>query len=73
MPHPLMDDIEKLPAGERLQLVGDIWETLAANPDDVPVPEEDLAEVRRSIEEHRRDPSGAQYWDTVRAEISKRS
>ena len=41
----LLDEILHLPAAERLRLVEDVWDSLAASTDDVPVPEWHRAEL----------------------------
>lgn len=35
----LLDEISHLPAADRLRLVEDVWDSLTATTDDVPVPE----------------------------------
>src|SRR4051812_23885558 len=39
-------DIFKLPAAERIQLVQDLWDSIAADSDAVPVPPEHLQELQ---------------------------
>jgi putative addiction module component (TIGR02574 family) len=66
-------DYRRLSIAERLQLVEDIWDSIAEeareDPDALPLSEEQLAEVRRRQEEHRRDPGSAIPWEQVRAEL----
>ena len=38
-PKGLRDEILQLPASERLKLLEEIWDSLAATPEDVPVPD----------------------------------
>jgi putative addiction module component (TIGR02574 family) len=38
-PNTLLDEILRLPPDQRLQLVEDVWDSLAASPDDVRVPD----------------------------------
>jgi putative addiction module component (TIGR02574 family) len=66
-------DYRHLSLTERLQLVEDIWDSIAEEareaPDAVPLSEAQLAEMRRRREAHRRDPGSAIPWEQVRAEI----
>ena len=66
-------DYRRLSVSERLQLVEDIWDSIAEEardrPDALPLSETQLAEVRRRQEQHRRDPGSAIPWEQVRAEL----
>jgi len=48
--------ILKLPAEERLRLVELIWESLAAEPSDVPLSDAHRAVIDERIAEHERNP-----------------
>ena len=56
---------------ERLQLVQDIWDTIAAAPEQLPVPEAQRQELDRRIEEYRRNPQGGSTWPEMKARIQK--
>jgi putative addiction module component (TIGR02574 family) len=63
-PDALRDQIMKLPPAERLRLVEDIWDSLTASPEDVPVPDWHREELERRLD----DPNEAATltWDEVR-------
>ncbi|MFT7721503.1 MAG: addiction module protein [Roseateles sp.] len=61
-------ELRKLTVAERLQLVDDIWESIAADTDDAPLSAPQLAEVRLRREEHRREPANTVPWEQVLAE-----
>lgn len=61
-----------LSPAEKLQLVQELWDDLAANPGDVPVAPEQLAEVHRRAERLRRDPASARSWEDAKANIRRR-
>ena len=69
-------DYRRLTLAERLQLVEDIWDSIAeearAHPEALPVSEAERAELRRRREEHERDPDSAIPWEQVRAELFRR-
>jgi putative addiction module component (TIGR02574 family) len=49
-PKALRDEILQLPPHERLELVEQIWDSLAATPDAVPVPDWHRAELDRRLD-----------------------
>jgi putative addiction module component (TIGR02574 family) len=61
--------IRALTPVERLELIELIWESFLADPDSIPVTEEDRAELRRRLAEHERDPDAAKSWPEVRGEL----
>ena len=62
---PILEEILRLPPDQRLRLVEDIWESLAASPADVPVPDWH----RELLDERLADPGEqpARTWDEVQA------
>ena len=65
-------DYRKLSIPERLQLVEDIWDSIAEETEAMPVPPEVLDEAERRLAEHRADPDSAIPWEEVRADLYKR-
>ena len=64
--HP---EIQRLSAAEKLALVAELWDDVAANPEDIPVSPEHLAELDRRMAEYRRDPSRVTSWEAIKARI----
>lgn len=63
-------EILKLSVAERLQLVGDIWDSIAADaPGSVELTEAQRCELRRRLAEHDADPDSAIPWAHVRDEL----
>jgi putative addiction module component (TIGR02574 family) len=54
----LIAEAMQLPREERMQLIGDLWDSVIDDEQWMPTPDE-LAEARRRLEEYRRDPSAA--------------
>jgi putative addiction module component (TIGR02574 family) len=67
-----LEDLAALPLQQRIKLVEDLWDSIAAELEKNPVPEDVKAEVRRRREEFVRDPSSAVDWDAVRRRLEKR-
>lgn len=63
--HSLLDEVLRLPADQRLQLVADVWDSLVASPAAVPVPDWH----RELLDERLADPGerATRTWDEVRA------
>ncbi len=57
---------------ERLQLVGDIWDTIAAAPEALPLSDEDKQLIDERLEARRLDPQAGSSWETVLARITSR-
>jgi putative addiction module component (TIGR02574 family) len=68
-----MNDISelfKLSIAERIQLVEDLWDSIAAESQNLPPLSDELcAELDRRVAEHEADPSSALTWEDVRKEL----
>jgi putative addiction module component (TIGR02574 family) len=67
----LIAEAMRLPSDERLQLGEDLWNSLIDDEQWVPTPAQ-LAEARRRLEEHRRNPSTAVPAERVLARLKSR-
>jgi putative addiction module component (TIGR02574 family) len=66
-------DLLKLDVAQRLALIEEIWETIAADPNaQLPISDEEKAMLDARLEEHDADPSAAKSWSDVRAELTGR-
>jgi putative addiction module component (TIGR02574 family) len=62
----LLAEILRLPPDERIALLGDAWDSIAAIPSDVPIPEWHVEELeRRMAETHAQFVS----WEEVRSRL----
>ena len=62
-------DILKLPITERLQLVGEIWDSILEDPDLLPVSQELIQDLEQRLAAYRRDPASAIAWEDVDREV----
>jgi putative addiction module component (TIGR02574 family) len=62
-------EIRKLPIPERLQLVGEIWDSILDDPSLLPVSDELARELELRLAAHRKDPDTGQAWDSVDREV----
>ena len=65
-------DTLDLPISERIQLVTEIWESIAEFPDHIEVTEQTRQLLRSRLEEHRRNPGAVSPWAEVRERILSR-
>ena len=50
-------DVNRLTPAQKLLLVSELWDDLAAHPSEIPVSREQIAELDRRMEDYRRDPA----------------
>jgi putative addiction module component (TIGR02574 family) len=62
-------DVLKLPVAQRIQLVEDIWDSIASIPEAVPLTDAQRRELGRRMEAYRRDPRAGSPWPQVRKRI----
>ncbi len=60
--------IDKLSVAERIALVQEIWESIAAEVEQAPLTEVQRQEVDRRLAAHRANPQAALSWEQVEAE-----
>ena len=67
-----LEDILGLSVSERMQLVEDIWDSIAASPEALPITEQQRQELDRRVAAHARDPSEVRSWDQIRVRLEQR-
>ena len=58
-------EIRKLSIPERLQLVGEIWDSILAAPELLTVSDELALELQSRLEAHRASPESSESWESV--------
>jgi putative addiction module component (TIGR02574 family) len=66
-------DILDLSVSERIQLVQDIWDSIAQVPESVSLTEEEKAELDRRLDAYHNDSNAGSPWLTVRERIKSRA
>jgi putative addiction module component (TIGR02574 family) len=68
MPKSLLEvDIRELNASQRLDLIGQLWDSLST--ENVPVPDWHVAEIERRLAEADASPESAIPWEEARARL----
>ena len=69
--HAKLAEVLALPATERLALVEAIWDSLAACPDQVPVPDQHLGTLAERLADDDHDERPGTTWSDLRDRLSK--
>ncbi len=64
--------IDRLSVAERVQLVQEIWDSIAAEIEQTPLTEAQRHEIDRRLAAHRANPQAAIPWEQVKAEALAR-
>ncbi len=62
-------DILELSVAERIQMVEDIWDSIAAVPEAVPLNEDQKKELDRRLEAYHQNPDAGSPWVEVRERL----
>ena len=64
-----VDQLLELSATERLELAQALWDSVAANPENVPLTDDQREELDRRLEEYHRNPSEGMSWDSLKRSL----
>ncbi|MFP4068351.1 MAG: addiction module protein [Spirochaetaceae bacterium] len=64
-----LSEILNLPLEERIDVVQEIWDSVAADTDAVPLTPEQAEELDRRLEEHERNPDDVVEWSVAEKRI----
>ena len=67
----LLKELFELSPAERLELVGDLWDSIEPG-DFAPLTNEQKQEVERRYADHVRNPKGSSKWEDVKARLLAR-
>ena len=66
-------DILELSVAERIQLVEDIWDSVAEVPETVPLTQNEKDELDRRLNAYHKNPNEGSPWGVVRERIKSRA
>lgn len=67
-----LKEILKLSVSERVQLAEDIWDSIVASPETLPVTDAQKRELGLRRDAHAKDPASTKSWEEVRANLDKK-
>lgn len=65
--------VKTLSTSDKLLLVTELWNDLAAHPSEVPISKDQIAELDRRMEAYRRDPSQVTSWEAIQQRVLGRA
>ena len=66
-----LSDILQMSVAERIQLVEDIWDSIAAVPESLPLTETDREELDRRLAAYAQNPGEGIPWDVLKEKVRK--
>lgn len=69
MPHIAAADLFSLSIPERIQLVEDIWDSIAIQPELVELTPDTKGELDKRLKEYEQHPQDQSSWDEVRTRL----
>jgi putative addiction module component (TIGR02574 family) len=63
----------QLPAEEKLQIIGELWDSLDASAEQLPIPDSHFDELDRRRERYQMNPETASTWEEVEERIKRRN
>lgn len=73
MTNALREELFKLSAAERLELVEELWDSIADEDEALELTDEQREDLERRLAEADADPTGGAPWEEVRERIRQRS
>ena len=72
MRQTLREELLQLPATERLELLEELWDSIADEDDALALRDEQRADLERRLAEADADPTGGRPWEEARERIRHR-
>lgn len=63
-------DLSHLTQEQKLELVHRLWDEIAANPEDIPLPPGTIEEMERRAAAYKANPGAAIPWEVLRERLS---
>jgi putative addiction module component (TIGR02574 family) len=61
--------LDQLSLAKRILLVEELWDSIAAHPDDFALPESHKQDLQRRLDAYRDDPKAGAPWEEVRTRL----
>ena len=68
----LATEISRLTPAEKLKLVEELWDTLAANPDQIPIPTWHIRALEKAQAAYDANPDSGSPWSEVQVRLRQR-
>lgn len=64
-----VDQLLDMPLAERIELAQAIWDSVARNPDNVPLSKAQREELDRRLDEYEQNPSEGATWESIKRSL----
>jgi putative addiction module component (TIGR02574 family) len=61
--------LDRLSLAERIELVGELWDSIAATPEGVALTEAQKQDLQRRLDAYRDNPQAGSPWEEVKARL----
>lgn len=68
-----IQELLKLSVAERIQLVEDIWDSISASPEMLPVTAAQKKELDRRLADYRANPTAGRSWEEIRDSLDDKA
>jgi putative addiction module component (TIGR02574 family) len=68
-----ISELLQLPAAERLYIIGELWDSLDTNQNEIQIPAAHLDELDRRRERHLANPESGSTWQEIEKKIANRN
>jgi putative addiction module component (TIGR02574 family) len=65
--------IDQLSVAQRILLVEEIWDSIAAEPEQIPITEVQKEDLQRRLAAYEADPKAGSSWEEVKARLQRLS
>lgn len=66
-----VDQLLDMPLAERVELAQAIWDSVARNPENVPLTETQREELDRRLDEYERNPTEGSSWESMKRSLRR--
>jgi putative addiction module component (TIGR02574 family) len=70
MSSSFVDTVKTLPLADRLEIIGELWESIAEEGYEPPLTPAQAAEIDRRYEAHRLTPDDVIPWESIKGELT---
>jgi putative addiction module component (TIGR02574 family) len=64
-----VDQLLDMPLAERVELAQALWDSVARNPENVPMTQAQREELDRRLDEYEQDPNEGSSWEAIKRSL----
>lgn len=67
-----VSEILELSIAEKIRIVEEIWDSIAKNPDSLPLTDEERLELDKRLQKYRENPTEGIEWNQLKTRLGKK-